>query len=83
LACVAPGGCLVYSVCSLEPEEGEELIARFLARTPEAARVALTPGEIEGADAFITAAGDLRTTPADWPQWGGLDGFYAARLVLI
>jgi 16S rRNA (cytosine967-C5)-methyltransferase len=29
---------------------------------------------------FITAEGDLRTLPCHWPDQGGLDGFYAARL---
>ncbi len=32
---VTPGGALVYSVCSLEPEEGEEQIERFLGAHPE------------------------------------------------
>ena len=44
-------------------------------------REPLARGEIPGADDFITADGDLRTLPAHWPEIGGLDGFYAARLV--
>jgi 16S rRNA (cytosine967-C5)-methyltransferase len=83
VACLRPGGRLVYSVCSLEPEEGEEVIARFLAAQPAAARVPARPEELTGAEEFVTGEGDLRTTPADWPQWGGLDGFYAARLTRV
>ncbi len=75
-----PSGRLVYSVCSLEPEEGEETVAAFLSREPAAERVAAGNGEIPGADEFVTALGEVRTTPADWPQFGGLDGFYAVRL---
>ena len=30
---------------------------------------------------FINADGDLRTHPGHWPEIGGLDGFYAARLL--
>lgn len=78
---VAPGGRLVYSVCSLEPEEGEEVVERFLAQATSAGRAAIGRDEIPGADAFVTAAGDLRTTPAEWPEWGGLDGFFAARFI--
>jgi 16S rRNA (cytosine967-C5)-methyltransferase len=29
-----PGGCLVYSTCSLEPEENEQLVRQFLEQTP-------------------------------------------------
>lgn len=77
---VRPGGRLVYSVCSLEAEEGEEAVARFLAATPCAARSAIAPDEIAGIASFVTPDGDLRTTPADWPEWGGLDGFFATRI---
>ena len=79
-----PGGTLVYCVCSLEPEEGERQIAALLAREPRLARRPSPPDEVFGRGEFITADGDLRTLPfhlpdAD-PRWGGLDGFYAARL---
>lgn len=79
-----PGGTLVYCVCSLEPEEGEQQIAALLARNPTVARAMLTPAELFGHAEFVTAAGDLRTLPLHLPdpdpRWGGLDGFFAARL---
>ena len=79
-----PGGRLVYCTCSLEPEEGEEQIAAFLARTPGMERVPVKPGEIAGVDAFLSPAGDIRTTPDGWPntepRLAGLDGFFVARL---
>lgn len=78
---VAPGGMLVYAVCSLEPEEGEHQINIFLARNRHFTRKPLAKGEEGIEQAFITKAGDLRTLPCHWPQWGGLDGFYACRLV--
>ena len=68
-----PGGTLVYAVCSLEFEEGEE----------QAAKVALTPfpvgmGELpEGIEP--TAEGWLRTGPGMLANRGGLDGFFVAR----
>ncbi len=74
---VAPGGVLVYCVCSLQPEEGPEAVAAFLARQPEMARESVT---VEGLDEAVTALGELRTLPCHWPDSGGLDGFYAARL---
>jgi len=70
-AMTAPGGALVYAVCSLEPEEGPGVLAR-------AATLGLTPDPIGRDDvraaAFADADGALRTTPAD-----GMDGFYAMR----
>lgn len=75
----APGGMLVYAVCSLEPEEGPEQVESFLERETDFARVPVTPGDVFDA-AFVTADGDLRTLPFFWDQRGGMDGFYAARL---
>jgi 16S rRNA (cytosine967-C5)-methyltransferase len=77
---LASGGLLVYSVCSLEPEECAMRIERFLATHDDMRRVPIRPEEIGGVRSFITPAGDLRTLPSYWPEWGGLDGFYAARL---
>jgi len=79
-----PGGTLVYCVCSLEPEEGEQQIEALLARNPDLVRRPVTPAEVFGHAEFLADDGDLRTLPhylpdAD-PQWGGLDGFFAARL---
>jgi 16S rRNA (cytosine967-C5)-methyltransferase len=82
---VRPGGRIVYCVCSLEPEEGEGQVGALLARNPQLVRDPLTDAEVFGRAEFLTAAGDLRTLPqmlpdAD-PRFGGMDGFYAARLV--
>ena len=79
-----PGGRLVYCTCSLEPEEGEQQIARFLAHETAAERVPIDATEIGGAPEWITASGELRTLPCHMPhedaQRAGMDGFYAARL---
>jgi len=82
---VKPGGTLVYCVCSLEPEEGEQQIACLLTRNPHLMRKPITAPEVCGRAEFVTAAGDMRTLPLHLPdpdpRWSGLDGFYAARLV--
>jgi 16S rRNA (cytosine967-C5)-methyltransferase len=81
---VRPGGTIVFCTCSLEPEEGEDLIAELLARDARVRRRPVAPSEFVGLDPFITPAGDLRTLPYYWPdpdqRMAGLDGFFAARL---
>lgn len=83
-ALVRPGGTLVYCTCSLEIEEGERQIERFLAKNPAFTRKPLTTGEHGIEPAWITTSGDLRTFPFHSPggdhATGGMDGFYAARL---
>ena len=79
-ALLAPGGTLVYAVCSLEPEEGPAQVARLLAARPELARVPVTAAELDGLSDLLTAEGDLRSLPCHLAELGGLDGFYAARL---
>jgi len=74
-----PGGVLVYAVCSLEAEEGEEQGAWIDAHcglapmpiTAEELPSGLTP----------TAEGWLRTHPGMLAEQGGLDGFFVARWV--
>jgi 16S rRNA (cytosine967-C5)-methyltransferase len=73
-------GMLVFAVCSLEPEEGEEQIAAFLARNSAFRRVPITASDVFGAEDMITGDGDLRTLPSHRAEQGGMDGFYAARL---
>lgn len=84
-----PGGRLVYSTCSLEPEEGEHQIAALLARRSDVLLDPIQPDEIGGLTEALTSEGTVRTlpchgsawTPADRPRLIGLDGFYAARLI--
>jgi 16S rRNA (cytosine967-C5)-methyltransferase len=78
--CLAPGGRLVFCTCSLQPEEGPARVAALLAAGAPVEREPIEAGEIAGQCQFITGEGDLRTLPCHWPQAGGLDGFYAARL---
>lgn len=69
---VRPGGRLVYSVCSLEPEEGREVIATFLAASPTFA-----PEPVEG---WPFATPDAPGTAFLYPHQAGTDGFFVASL---
>jgi 16S rRNA (cytosine967-C5)-methyltransferase len=73
-----PGGTLVYSVCSLEPQEGEEIIEAFLA-----ARDDFVLDHAPELPRFIrpSARGYVRVLPGLLEPEGGLDGFFIARLV--
>ncbi|HEY6858585.1 MAG TPA: transcription antitermination factor NusB [Pseudolabrys sp.] len=79
-----PGATFIYCVCSLEPEEGESQIKALLARDTRIDRIPITERDVFGLKDFVTPDGDLRTLPLHLPdpdpRWGGLDGFYAARL---
>jgi 16S rRNA (cytosine967-C5)-methyltransferase len=74
---VRKGGRLVYSVCSLEPEEGEAQARAFLKRHPNFTLVACRKGEGGAPAASLTSAGTLRVLPHHLE--GGLDGFFIAR----
>jgi 16S rRNA (cytosine967-C5)-methyltransferase len=82
-----PGGILVYCSCSLEPEEGIEIVRDLLDGTRALIRRPISPDEVYGRSEWITADGDLRTLPSHLPdpdsRMAGLDGFYAARLQRI
>jgi 16S rRNA (cytosine967-C5)-methyltransferase len=73
-----PRGILVYSVCSLEPQEGEEVIRAFLGSHPDfrVERPAALPDFVP-----ISSDGWVRILPGLLEAEGGLDGFFMARLV--
>ncbi len=75
-----PGGTIVYCACSLQPEEGPQRIAVLLESGAPVVRSPLPPADAVGLEAWLDAAGDLRTLPCHLAEHGGLDGFYAARL---
>jgi 16S rRNA (cytosine967-C5)-methyltransferase len=75
---VRPGGALVYSVCSLEPEEGEQVVRAFLDGDPDF--------RLESANGIVdwllsSPEGWARILPGLLEEHGGLDGFFMARLV--
>ncbi len=76
------GGRLIYAVCSLQPEEAAPRIAAALARGG-LRREPFLPAELPGLPEALTPEGDLRTHPGLWSERGGMDGFFAARLVKV
>jgi 16S rRNA (cytosine967-C5)-methyltransferase len=83
LTLVKPGGQVVFSNCSLDKREGEEVSERILAEG-HCERVAIDPSAWPGLEEAVTPLGEFRTTPAMIPPQdgfsGGLDGFYAVVL---
>src|SRR5205823_2680327 len=75
VAIARPGGIIVYCVCSLEPEEGEQQIDALLARETGVRRKPIAAGEVPGIADFLKPNGDLRTLPSHWsdpdPRLGG------------
>lgn len=78
LELLRPGGRLVYAVCSLLPDEGEAQIKAALARH---SGLTVEPVTLPGVEpGWITPEGGIRLRPDYWPERGGMDGFYMARL---
>jgi 16S rRNA (cytosine967-C5)-methyltransferase len=75
---VRPGGSLVYAVCSLEPQEGEERVEHFLAQRPDY-RLEPAPALVDGVARH--PRGWVRVLPGMLEAKGGLDGFFTAHLV--
>lgn len=79
-----PEGVIVFSNCSLDPVEGEKVVARVLADMPDVKRVPIDPANWPGLEQAVSADGDFRTTPVMLPMpagiASGMDGFYAAVL---
>lgn len=74
-AAVRPGGVLVYSTCTLLPEENEALVAAFLER-----HVDFTATETENVPAEVRSVVDSEGALRCLPHRDDADGFYAARM---
>lgn len=78
LGWLKPGGRLVFSTCSLLPEEGEAQVDAALHRHPG---LTVDRADLPGIDpAWRTPDNALRLRPDYWAEKGGLDGFFLARL---
>ena len=75
-AVLRPGGVLVYSTCSTESEETEDVVAQFCHVHTEWIRESVASWLPSAALPFVTAHGAFSTMGNDC----GMDGFYAARL---
>ena len=67
---VKKGGTLVYSTCTVFPEENERNVERFLASHPEFSLVPFSVGKVEAKDGMRTLL----------PHEFGTDGFFIAKL---
>lgn len=77
---VPVGGAIVYSVCSMEPEEGEDVIAAFLEQNPGFSADPPEPGQMPSF-VPVSSEGWIRILPGLLEAEGGLDGFFMVRLV--
>ncbi|MEQ1509763.1 MAG: RsmB/NOP family class I SAM-dependent RNA methyltransferase [Sphingopyxis sp.] len=77
---VRAGGALVYAVCSLEREEGEDVITDFLSRHGDWTMHAVRADELPDGIA-PSPPGWVRIAPPMLGDAGGIDGFFMARLV--
>jgi 16S rRNA (cytosine967-C5)-methyltransferase len=80
IAMLRPGGRLIYAVCSLQPEETVPRIETALTGN-NLCHDPLTQEELGQLPEALTDRGFLRTLPSLWADRGGMDGFFAARLI--
>ena len=84
LGWLRPGGKFVYATCSLQPEEGEDVVKAIIGGA--AGRFDIDPITTDEAGLFagsINSLGCLRILPSDYTKIGGADGFFIARLTCL
>lgn len=78
-----PGGVLVYAVCSLLPQEGEEQVKQLLESDAPVKLSFINASELGCPGDWVNTVGFLRTLPCFEAETGGMDGFFAARLIRV
>ncbi|MBP5293173.1 MAG: 16S rRNA (cytosine(967)-C(5))-methyltransferase RsmB, partial [Clostridia bacterium] len=68
--CVKPGGELIYSTCTILPEENEGVVRQFLDAHPEFGLEPFRVGSLEAPEGMLTL----------YPHIHGTDGFFMAKL---
>ena len=79
-----PGGRLVYATCSLQPQEGEDILKSVLSEAGN--KYKIVPINDKDAGLFaksINRNGYLRILPSNYTDIGGVDGFFVARLTSV
>lgn len=77
---IAPGGVLLYSVCSLQEREGAARVHKLLKARPDFRRIPLSlPEGLDVPDARLEG-GMVRILPPDGSDGRGMDGFFIAAL---
>ena len=74
----------VYATCSLQPEEGEDIISAVINAAD--GRFGIDPITADEAGIFaksITETGCIRILPSNYLDIGGVDGFFIARLMSL
>jgi 16S rRNA (cytosine967-C5)-methyltransferase len=74
------GGVIVYCTCSLQKDEGERQIDRFLESHDGFRRVPIRKEEFGGIDGLVNAEGEVRVLPQALKEQGGMDGFFISRI---
>lgn len=77
---VESGGMIVYCTCSLQKDEGERQVERFLKTHSNFRRIPVRKEEFGGIDGLVNSDGDVRILPQSLKEQGGMDGFFISRL---
>ena len=75
------GGIIVYCVCSLQKEEGEDQIIALLKRNKNIDILPIKPDEAKIFEKSITKEGWLRILPNSLKSFDGSDGFFICKLI--